>query len=671
MRSEREVFEDLEKLTCASGYVHAIAYICYKDNFLAYSEQITPTDMLKMFSPDRLIRNEISTVVGLLIKSPIDFRLPSQTDLEGLVNNTYQLLEELHESVSHDLFDSVRSPGSISDALSRGSVLREPIFYSGESAFSFQYRDFAAPKYGADNEWLLANKGFTIEDGRDVVLAIGKLQNERVADVLHSLRQQDPEGRTILPGFCFTIADIAARCSLSSELIAKVIGAYAISEKEHNDIFKSIHDFNIIRATPILRRDDTTFLLLEQYSLVEALYDAPFYWMGADHKYSSVALSNRGRFTESFSKDRLEKVFGASSVYSNVDIVASKGKKIGEIDVLVLFADRAIILQAKSKKLTLEARKGNDLKLQNDFKKSIQDSYDQGFLCAEALRDPAFTLIAGDGKHLSTPTRVRETYIFCVIADHYPALAFQSEQFLKVQSNNVIRPPMILDVFALDALCEMLDSPLHFLNYIKRRTEYWEKLHAPDEMTILSFHLKRGLWLDEAYDRVQLTDDISVDLEVAMTVRRDNIPGKRTPDGILTRFEGTTLSKLLKTIESSKDPAALNLGITILGMNQSSSERLNAGVEEILRLTRGDGEHHDVTVGSTAAKTGVTFHCNRAPISNAYSTLRDHCEKKKYVQRASSWFGACLNGYTGQIRCSIELLGEWRHNPYLEKSLSR
>ena len=46
-----------------------------------------------------------------------------------------------------------------------------------------------------------------------------------------------------------------------------------------------------------------------------------------------------------------------------------KGKKVGEIDVLVIFGDRAIVLQAKSKRLTLEARKGNDNQIKDDFKK--------------------------------------------------------------------------------------------------------------------------------------------------------------------------------------------------------------------------------------------------------------------------------------------------------------
>jgi hypothetical protein len=44
---------------------------------------------------------------------------------------------------------------------------------------------------------------------------------------------------------------------------------------------------------------------------------------------------------------------------------------------LRLNSNRAIILQAKSKKLTIAARQGNDNRLQDDFKKAVQGAYDQ------------------------------------------------------------------------------------------------------------------------------------------------------------------------------------------------------------------------------------------------------------------------------------------------------
>src|SRR5262249_55527673 len=144
----------------------------------------------------------------------------------------------------------------------------------------------------------------------------------------------------------------------------RVLDAFTFQDNG-NAGFTSLHAYNAASGTPLLRTKTGEYILLQQYSLFEALYESPFFWMNSDKEYAQTALTNRGRFTEAFAFERLEKVFGTAHVYANVDIWKSKGEKQGEIDVLVLFGDRAVVLQAKSKRLTLEARKGNDLQIRD------------------------------------------------------------------------------------------------------------------------------------------------------------------------------------------------------------------------------------------------------------------------------------------------------------------
>src|SRR5690606_8724913 len=128
----------------------------------------------------------------------------------------------------------------------------------------------------------------------------------------------------------------------------------------------------------------------QEYSLAEAFYESPFYWMMDDVEYMETAKKHRGRFTESFSATRLKCVLGEERVYENVLIIDEQGNRSGEIDVLAVYADRAIILQAKSKKLTITARTGDTKAIQQDFKKAIQDAYDQAFSCGNLLLKPNY-----------------------------------------------------------------------------------------------------------------------------------------------------------------------------------------------------------------------------------------------------------------------------------------
>jgi len=76
---------------------------------------------------------------------------------------------------------------------------------------------------------------------------------------------------------------------------------------------------------------------------------------------------------------------------------------VTDIDVLGALADRAIVFQCKVKRLTLEARKGNDPQLRDDFKKAVQHAYDQAHVSEVSLGSAAPKLELADGIELKLP----------------------------------------------------------------------------------------------------------------------------------------------------------------------------------------------------------------------------------------------------------------------------
>lgn len=668
-RPEQVIFDELAELCISPGYVHAIAYLCFRDNMIRYSGEMTADDMQPLFSRSRLIRTEISTLIGLMLKRDINYSLPSPKTLDRYIKMTEALLEEIHHTMLGAFCEGI-DPAKIMEKdfnpFTSGAVLREPIFYGGESAYSFQYRDFSPHKYGNDDSWLIANKHFSIQQARDVVFAVSRLLDEKAIEVLESMSKVAPECWTLLPGFTFTVQEVAAFACMDPAVVEYVLIAFTAPAHACNEQFVTLHDFNIINACPLIPTPDNRYALFHTYNLVEALYEAPFYWMGADKAYVSKAMRHRGLFTEEFAFKRLASVFGADNVLSNIDIFGSDGNKRGEIDVLVLFGDRALVLQAKSKRLTLEARRGNDLQIQDDFKKSIQDSSDQAYLCAHLLEEGKSDFRDASGKSVSFPYKFKRIYILCLIADHYPALSFQARQFLKCMPTETISQPFVLDVFALDAMTEMLNSPLQLLSYIDRRTGYTEKLMASHELTILSYHLKHNLWLNNEHTLVLLEDDISADLDLAMLVRREGILGKDTPDGILTRFSTTVLGRMVQAIEASPEPATIDLGFTLLTLGEEAVIAASEGIEQIAQMAAADGKHHDYTVGLGPGDTGLTIHCNHDPIEVAGPKLQKHCHARKYTERARTWFGVSLRPNNLTIRFGINLDFPWRQSDQMD-----
>ena len=170
--------------------------------------------MAKMFSRTRLIRTEITTLIGLMMRAPVDFSLPEPQILSDYIKHSGALLEELHQTMlppelKHCSSHSPSCPDA--DQFSFGKFLRETIFYGRESAYHFQYRDLAPRKYHADSKWLSKNKAINLEVGREVCRRITHILDLRLLETVRALGAKPAEEQTVLPGFVFSCNEIASR----------------------------------------------------------------------------------------------------------------------------------------------------------------------------------------------------------------------------------------------------------------------------------------------------------------------------------------------------------------------------------------------------------------------------------------------------------------------------
>jgi hypothetical protein len=668
-RGEQDVFADLVKLTASPGYVHAIAQICHRDNLIVYRQTLTVSDMEPMFDGNRLIRTEITTLIGLMMRQPLDLVLPSVHEIAGYVARTDELMEELHGAIARPMYEATLSNlqdvGKTEDVW-RGQSMREPIFYGGESAYSFQYRDLIPEKYCADEPWLIENVGFSICQAQKIARAMCELMDERATLMFITAKETSTQPDTWLPTFEYTPFEISSRSAVEIEVVNAFLKTLTLTSD--NAGFRCIGDYNSVAGTPLLPTGRGTVLLFQHYAVYEALYESPFFWMWADESYRAAAMRHRGAFTERYAAQRLRTVFGTANVHENINL--HQGKDIvGEVDVLVVFGDRILVVQAKAKKLTLEARNGNDGQLRTDFAAAIQKSYDQAWQCASAIVVGGHRAVNGTGKEIPLPRTVKEVYLVSVVSEHYPALAFQARQYLKYRTTSVIRAPFVMDVFLLDAMTEMLATPLRLLHYMRMRVAVVEQVTLSHELNALAFHLSRNVLNDEKYNTIMLDDSISVELETAMTVRRDGRPGERTPAGILTRMNGTLYERLISQIEKRADPATLELGFDLLSMSENSCQNVHRALEIIAKKAQTDGKRHDVTLAGEGSNAGICLHCNPVPSQEAVSVLTMHCEKRKYAQRARSWFGVSISS-TCDVQFGVTLDFPWSQSEAMDQLTS-
>lgn len=675
-RKEAEVFSDLESLCQSDGYLHTIAYFCFRDNVVRCGEEIQKEDFLEQYGTDRLLRIEISTLIGLACTVALNVNLPTPAKMQEYIEKTEAFLLELHHSMMPDISDMFKLDANNKldkgyNPFNKGAFLREPIFYGGESAYHFQYRDLSKLKYKNDEDWLIRNRGYSLEELFVIIEAIGDLQLKKVNNILTQLIGKHPNQWTFLAPYTFTVNEIyvAVSATVSKSTIDLIINSF-VSIEDYT--FEALDDFNPKNAFPIIKLDTDNYLLFQNYTLLEALYESPFFWFWDDKSYRSHAMTNRGNFTEEFSLDRLKSVFGTNRVFQGVNILEKKGVVAGEIDILVLFGNRAIVLQAKSKKLTISSRKGNDQSLQSDFKKAVQHAYDQAYSCAELLISNEYTLMDIDNNEINISSiKFKEIYPVCIVSDHYPALFFQAKQFLEHKETEIIRSPFIMDVFFLDVFSEMLDSPLYFLSYLNRRTNYSKELMAHHEMNVLAYHLISNLWLDEGIDLMHIGDDFCAELDMAMLTRRDGLDSIQTPEGILTKFRGTTVGDYLSDIEQNNNLHIIDFGFFLLSISEDSVKQINDVIDLICNKSMEDGKNHDFTIAfDHGSGEGLTIHCNFDSYAVAKTRLENHAIKRKYYTKTNKWHGICIDPKTKRIRFGINIDFPWEYSQEMEQETS-
>jgi hypothetical protein len=315
-RSEQQILDELAALCVAPGYAHAIAYLCFRDNIVRFAGEMKAEDMAHMSSMKNLSRTEISTLIGLMVKAPVDYAMSAPQVMQDYITRTDELLAELHQFLSLESFQiqnwkELAAEGG--SPFQQGQTYREPIFYGGESAYIFQYLDLAGRKYAADDCWLERTKGFTVGVAQAVVRAAGAIQSEKLHLRLDAMRQLPPTDWTILPAHVLTTAEVVERSGIDAAVVERVLEAFTLPDGETNQAFTALDDFNVANALPLLRYSKSEYLLYQSYHLAEALYEAPFYWMSADKVYRNAAMGNRGRFAEAFAAERLQRVFGRAS----------------------------------------------------------------------------------------------------------------------------------------------------------------------------------------------------------------------------------------------------------------------------------------------------------------------------------------------------------------------
>ncbi len=642
---EEHVLSELKALAGSPGFVYTLAHAVAANTFIREEGSS---------SHQRLSVKELTLIAGLLASQPIPTTyMPDDETLTAQMTDLYVLLKKLHDVVAQPMNDGTMSrttaglsakakQSSVSLDPPSGSEMVEPFFYVGTGAYDFQYLDLASEKYHFDADWLASNTGLSIDL---LVKAARELQDLREQRFVAHLQSQTNEERcmTALATFSFTRDDLSLLADSKFEIFVEL---FTVTPGGLRHRIESVGSVNELEFKPIIRLGEDHFFMPVGFMMAKAIYEGPFFWMTRDDGYRDRAGSHRGNVTEEIAFRLLSPIF-RDRVYRNIAVVEVGSKQtIHEIDVLAVAGNRAVAIQAKSKRLTALSRQGDDEQIKMDFSQAVQEAYEQGLISRQLLLAGQHIFLDGTGKPLDLPKALKDVYLVCLTLDHFPALPYMTERLLERVDDDP--PPVAVSLLDLEIIATYLTSSLDFLHYMYQRSRWSGRIHGSCEMSFLGWYLNRGLALPQEVQGVLLTESMAGLIDEDFPTRRGRnrllgellgIDVEASDDrGLKNHWQNSELQQYVSLLDKSPDPQATDAAFMLLDLPQEDASYFREKIVEAMNECNRTGAPYGCCIVLQDG-SGISFVWVPESSKLLKDVLQDHADAYKYKHKSDKWLG--------------------------------
>lgn len=672
-RDLNTIVGDIEKFVYSPGYLHALLLISCNDLFI-------PLDKYYDINWwDKISYQEVTYLFGLLIKKKIDIQIyPTPEQLAEYTDKTYALLRELHDHYTLAGFDSmitatIKQKDAGEDLTKPPSFnspegIIEPVFYGGTGAYDFQYWESAQNRYSDDSKWINDHCHFSIKDAV-LTSQIAKEHSERKLRSLQKPNSPEDLFQQILGIFTIESKEIEVRVPTAELVLEK----FSVEPGDVNNNFRVPSDSNELNIRPLIKIEGK-YLLPVSFYFSKSIDESPFYWMAGDPAYKDISLTNRGSYTEKRAEEVLIKVFGKDRVFRNVKVqrkkgqgVTEKGKDFTEIDILALVGNKAIVVQAKSKKMSQLSKQGNLTNLIEDFQKAIQQAYDQGIKSRDHILSEDAEILDSSGRPVIPEDTLNDVYILIVTTDDYPFLTLQISNLLNREESQPF--PLAVNIFDLDLLATYLPDPFDFSYYIKQRVFLAEKIMSPSEISCLGYHLEQKLFIDPRDDRthISIAEDFGQIIDDDMMRRLYGTPEDASKSKLNQKWKNKSFSILVDQIKQSHNPGLTDAVFFLNSLSSDTADELIKVMESTKKKSLQDGRAHNFSMPMDTGG-GISYVAEFDKNRDLRKSILTYSVARKYLTKADEWLG--LGSYADSdnvIDSVVYSCTPWQYNQKTEE----
>lgn len=665
--TKRKVLDQLEDLVRERGYFYSLALMVVRDVLI----DVRTISGINWHI--RISSREFSFLFGLLVKQEINREIPSPEDIERHFDSTYKLLHQFHEF--HMAFIKDKIPELLEskkhqteaeletkfkELIGSGEWMTEPIFYGGSGAYDFQFLELARKRYQFDITWLTEKMQISPEDMTTLANELKTLLERKNKELLPP-KSHDEVCHAAIAILSFREDDLR---SVSEKTRKSFLMNFSLTPGNANQGFAVPGSYNQVESHPLIALSANEYLLPVWFNLPQSIYESPFYWMLRDIQYRETSFKHRGEATEEICFEMLRAVCGPGNVFRDVKITRNKGKTVSDIDILALLGNKAVVVQAKSKKLTQLAKQGDEKQLRSDFKEGIQRAYEQGLACRSSILDRTANFTCQTGQEIQISEAINDAYIVCVTSDEYPAVMHQVNAYLSKITTDPF--PIVISVFDLQLLTFYLSDPFDLFYYLRQRTKY-ASYFMGEEISLLGYHLKQKLHPKQEADSILIDQQFAQLIDADYPVARGFQQKTDDFEKLKHSWRNINFQELLTQAKQNTDPRITDVIFLLLDLSSDEVEILMEGIKKTKARAQPGGKQQVFTMILNGEKKGISYLVDPSSMANIEETTVTSAKIYKHEMKADEWLGlGNMIGSADVIDAIVYNSIPWKENPRLD-----
>ena len=666
-RSRDDIISELENLSHEDGFVYTMCGLVSRSLFYP------PEDAAEINWKERPNTQELSYLLGLMIKKALHVdRVPSVEASERQFNAAKKLLDELHATYSSNF--ATTEPNSNRGATSTNGTeevqfdddeMIEAIFYGPTGAHDFSYMEMAIERYQRDAQWISSNIGISLQSIVEIANSLKQILETRFNQLNEPL-SFERFSKDRLEVFTFQHSDLP---DVSREQWDAFVNVFSLEPGNANVRFRQLGEFNEAQCRPLFKIAEDRFIFLVSFDLAESIYLSPFYWMWPDSAYKKCSDEHRGEAIEEIAHQLLTGVFGSGNVHRNIKIQKSRDD-VTDIDVLAVHGNRAVVVQAKSKKLTLEARAGKVEALKRDFDDAIQSAYEQGLVARSAITSGGVTFRDSNGAKLELPDTIDDVYIVCLTGEDYPATVAQIKKYLARNPNDPY--PLAISLFDLEVISYYLDNPVDLLYYLRQRTVHHDYFVSVSELSFLGYHLVERLIPFSKSDLLYIDpQSYFLHIDSDYMVEKGQYPESARPENKFWDWRNPQFDELVATLKRVGFGKYTDVAFFLYDIGNVRLEKMLRLLSRLEDATKQRGKLSDATLEYESGSRGVSLLVYPMDHTFARKHFGLFADARKYKVKASEWlaFGKFEGSSNMFDMVSYNDL-PWEYDPEMEQKTS-